>query len=100
MLIMFMLDDFDMMTLIIFLPIYLQICKASNPYGELKLEIILNVHSFLTAHISPQHQTINSGSSGLFNCSTSSTTDMQIEWFHNGKIIVIGRNNDDIVNSK
>lgn len=42
--------------------------------------------------MSPQHQTINSGSSGVFNCSISSSTDTQIEWFHNGKSINDGNN--------
>ncbi|KAL7024043.1 hypothetical protein ACKWTF_012881 [Chironomus riparius] len=72
------------------------ICKASNPYGELKLEIILKVHSYLTVHMSPQHQTINSGSSGIFNCSISSSTDTQVEWFHNGKSIMGSNSGDDV----
>jgi hypothetical protein len=49
---------------------------------------MLKVHSFLTVHMSPQHQTVNSGSAGTFNCSVSSSGDSQIEWFHNGKSIV------------
>lgn len=39
--------------------------------------------------MSPQHQTVNSGSAGIFNCTTASTApDTQIEWFHNGKSII------------
>lgn len=69
-----------------------QICKASNQYGELKLEVILKVFSYLSVHISPQHQVVNSGATGVFNCSISGSPDTQIEWFHNGKSII----NDDV----
>lgn len=72
-----------------------QICKASNQYGELKLEIVLKVHSYLAAHITPQHQIVNSGAAGVFNCSISGSTDAQIEWFHNGKSII----SDDVQGS-
>ena len=46
--------------------------------------------------MSPQHQTINSGSSGIFNCSISSSTDTQVEWFHNGKSIIGGNSGDEV----
>lgn len=75
--------------------IALQICKASNQYGELKLEIALKVHSYLAVHISPQHQIVNSGAAGVFNCSVSGSADAQTEWFHNGKSII----NDDVQGS-
>lgn len=73
----------------------LQICKASNQYGELKLEIILRVYSYLTAHMSPQHQIVNSNAAGIFNCSISGSTDAHTEWFHNGKSII----NEDVQGS-
>ncbi len=63
------------------------VCKASNLYGEQKLEIILKVNSHLSAHISPQVQIINSGSTAFFNCSVTGQPS-EIEWFHNGKPIV------------
>ena len=72
--------------------ILLKICKSSNQYGELKLEIVLKVYSYLSAHITPQHQIVNSGASGIVNCTISGSTDTHIEWFHNGKSII----NDDV----
>lgn len=63
------------------------VCKASNQYGEQKLEIVLKVNLHLSAHINPQIQIINSGSTAFFNCSTSGSPN-DIEWFHNGKPVV------------
>jgi hypothetical protein len=80
--------------------INLQFCKASNTYGDYSLEIILKVHSYLTVHMSPQHQTINSGSHGLFNCTVSSSSDTKIEWYHNGKTIFEVSSNGDAQGSE
>lgn len=64
-----------------------QICKASNQYGEQKLEIVVQVNSYLSVHMNPQIQIINSGGTAIFNC-TIAGTPTNIEWFHNGKSIV------------
>lgn len=62
-----------------------QICKVSNQFGEQKLEIRLTVNSYLSAHIHPQIQIINSGGTAIFNCSITGTPIGKIEWFHDGK---------------
>jgi hypothetical protein len=49
---------------------------------------VLNVRSYVTVHMTPQHQIVNSGASGIFNCSVSSSSDVHVEWFHNGKSII------------
>ncbi|XP_035786671.1 Down syndrome cell adhesion molecule-like protein Dscam2 isoform X3 [Anopheles albimanus] len=61
------------------------ICKAFNQFGEQKLEMHLTVSNELMAHIHPQIQIINSGSSALLNCSIFGGEVNKIEWFHNGQ---------------
>ena len=41
--------------------------------------------------MNPQIQIINSGGTAIFNCTISGTPN-NIEWFHNGKLII----NDDL----
>ncbi|XP_055715988.1 cell adhesion molecule Dscam2 isoform X2 [Phlebotomus papatasi] len=64
------------------------ICKASNQFGDQKLEIRLFVNSYLSIHVHPQTQTINSGGRAIFNCSIVGSPIDKIEWFHDGKPIV------------
>lgn len=63
------------------------ICKASNQFGEQKLEIRLTVNNYLSVHINPQVQIVNYGGAVIFNCSITDQTVSKIEWYHNGKII-------------
>uniref|UniRef100_A0A336KKP0 CSON012059 protein n=1 Tax=Culicoides sonorensis TaxID=179676 RepID=A0A336KKP0_CULSO len=63
------------------------ICKASNQFGEQKLEIRLTVNNYLSVHINPQVQIINYGGGVTFNCSITDQTVSKIEWYHNGKLI-------------
>lgn len=60
------------------------ICKASNQFGEQKLQIRLTINSELSAHINPQIQVINTGSTAKFNCTIVGSEIGKIEWFHNG----------------
>lgn len=60
------------------------ICKASNQYGDITLEIMLSVTSHLSAHIHPQVQMVNSGAPASLNCSVAGNPIDKIEWFHNG----------------
>lgn len=63
------------------------ICKASNQFGEQKLEIRLTVNNYLSVHINPQVQIVNYGGAVAFNCSITDQTVSKIEWYHNGKLI-------------
>lgn len=73
------------------------VCKASNQFGEQKLEIRLTVNNYLSVHINPQVQIVNHGGSAIFNCSVSDFTAGKVEWYQNGKQIVDGtsRQRDD-----
>uniref|UniRef100_A0A1A9ZZV3 Down syndrome cell adhesion molecule n=2 Tax=Glossina TaxID=44049 RepID=A0A1A9ZZV3_GLOPL len=61
------------------------ICQASNQFGEQRVEIRLFVNSYVSVHILPQVQIVNSGGIAIFNCSTTGSAIDNIEWLHNGK---------------
>ncbi|ALC46292.1 Dscam3, partial [Drosophila busckii] len=63
------------------------ICQASNQFGEQRIEIRLSVNTFVSVHILPQVQIVNSGGTAIFNCTTtgSSIDANAIDWLHNGK---------------
>lgn len=65
-----------------------QICQATNQFGEQRIEIRLIVNSYLSVHILPQVQIVNSGGTAVFNCSTTGTSIDGIEWLHNGKPVM------------
>lgn len=46
------------------------------------------MNSYLSAHIHPQIQIINSGGTAIFNCSITGTPIGKIEWFHDGKPVM------------
>jgi beta-glucanase (GH16 family) len=64
-----------------------QICKASNEYGDQKLEIHLTVHDRLSVEMKPQQQYANYKSNAIFNCTITGAHTFDIEWFHNGDAI-------------
>ncbi|XP_055385270.1 cell adhesion molecule Dscam2 isoform X2 [Condylostylus longicornis] len=68
------------------------ICQASNQFGEQRIEIRLIVNSYVSVHILPQVQIVNSGGTAIFNCSTTGTSIDGIEWLHNGKPITTALN--------
>jgi hypothetical protein len=53
------------------------------------------VNTYLSVHVHPQIQIINSGGRGVFNCSVTGTPITKIEWFHNGSPIM-----DNDINSE
>lgn len=61
-----------------------QVCKASNQFGEQRVEVRLHVNAYLSVHIHPQVQIVNSGGTAVFNCTVTGTDGDQVEWFHNG----------------
>ncbi|XP_023034507.1 Down syndrome cell adhesion molecule-like protein Dscam2 isoform X1 [Drosophila willistoni] len=61
------------------------ICQASNQFGEQRIEIRLNVNSYVSVHILPQVQIVNSGGTAIFNCTTTGSAIDAIDWLHNGK---------------
>lgn len=63
----------------------LQICQASNQFGEQRIEIRLSVNSYVSVHILPQVQIVNSGGTANFNCTTTGSAIDAIDWLHNGK---------------
>ncbi|XP_073816744.1 Down syndrome cell adhesion molecule 3 isoform X3 [Musca autumnalis] len=75
------------------------VCQASNQFGEQRIEIRLFVNSYVSVHILPQVQIVNSGGTAIFNCSTTGSAIDSIEWLHNGKplqednILTTGRDN-------
>ncbi|XP_061389424.1 cell adhesion molecule Dscam2-like, partial [Musca vetustissima] len=75
------------------------VCQASNQFGEQRIEIRLFVNSYVSVHILPQVQIVNSGGTAIFNCSTTGSAIDNIEWLHNGKplqednILTTGRDN-------
>lgn len=64
-----------------------QVCKASNQFGDQRIEVRLHVNTYLSVHIHPQVQIVNSGGNAVFNCSITGTGVEQIEWYHNGVAI-------------
>lgn len=67
-----------------------QVCKATNQFGEQRVEIRLHVNIFLSNHIHPQVQIVNSGGTAIFNCSVTGMGEEKIEWFHDGKFLLPG----------
>lgn len=65
-----------------------QVCKASNQFGEQRLEIRLHVNIYLSVHIHPQVQIVNSGGTAIFNCSITGTGEEKVDWFHDGTLLV------------
>lgn len=63
-------------------------CKASNQFGEQRVEIRLRVNTYLSVHIHPQVQIVNSDGTAIFNCSITGTGDEKIEWFHDGILLL------------
>ncbi|XP_032577970.1 Down syndrome cell adhesion molecule-like protein Dscam2 [Drosophila sechellia] len=61
------------------------ICQASNQFGEQRIEIRLSVNSYVSVHILPQVQIVNSGGTANFNCTTTGSAIDAIDWMHNGK---------------
>ncbi|BFF92548.1 Down syndrome cell adhesion molecule-like protein Dscam2 [Drosophila madeirensis] len=61
------------------------ICQASNQFGEQRIEIRLSVNSYVSVHILPQVQIVNSGGTANFNCTTTGSAIDAIDWLHNGK---------------
>ncbi|XP_051862940.1 cell adhesion molecule Dscam2 isoform X2 [Drosophila albomicans] len=61
------------------------ICQASNQFGEQRIEIRLKVNTFVSVHILPQVQIVNSGGTAIFNCTTIDSEIDVIDWWHNGK---------------
>ncbi|XP_017969064.1 Down syndrome cell adhesion molecule-like protein Dscam2 isoform X1 [Drosophila navojoa] len=61
------------------------ICQASNQFGEQRIEIRLSVNTFVSVHILPQVQIVNSGGTAIFNCTTTGSAIDGIDWLHNGK---------------
>lgn len=66
----------------------IQVCKASNQFGDQTVSIRVHVNSYLSVHIHPQVQIINSGGTAIFNCSITGTSVQNIEWFHDGIMIM------------
>lgn len=64
-----------------------QVCKASNQFGEQRVEIRLHVNTYLSVHIHPQVQIVNSGGTALFNCSITGSGTEEVEWFHDGTLL-------------
>ncbi|CAD6994274.1 unnamed protein product, partial [Ceratitis capitata] len=60
------------------------VCQAANQFGEQRIEIRLLVNSYVSVHILPQVQIVNSGGMAIFNCSTTGSAIDGIEWLHNG----------------
>ncbi|KAM8702920.1 hypothetical protein ACLKA7_005290 [Drosophila subpalustris] len=61
------------------------ICQASNQFGEQRIEIRLIVNTFVSVHILPQVQIVNSGGTAIFNCTTTGSAIDVIDWLHDGK---------------
>lgn len=62
-----------------------QVCQASNQFGEQRIEVRLSVNMFVSVHILPQVQIVNSGGTAIFNCTTTGSAIEVIDWLHNGK---------------
>ncbi|XP_039965640.1 Down syndrome cell adhesion molecule-like protein Dscam2 isoform X1 [Bactrocera tryoni] len=60
------------------------VCQAANQFGEQRIEIRLLVNSYVSVHILPQVQIVNSGGMAIFNCSTTGSAIDGVEWLHNG----------------
>lgn len=63
-------------------------CKATNQFGEIRVEIRLHVKVVLSVHIHPQVQIVNSGGTAVFNCSIAGTSDEKIDWYHDGTLLL------------
>lgn len=74
-----------LLVFVFFFPSISQVCQASNQFGEQRIEIRLFVNSYVSVHILPQVQIVNSGGTAIFNCSTTGSAIDNIEWLHNGK---------------
>ncbi|XP_055923956.1 cell adhesion molecule Dscam2 isoform X1 [Eupeodes corollae] len=68
------------------------ICQASNQFGEQRIEIQLIVESYVSVHILPQVQIVNSGGTAIFNCSTTGSLVESVDWLHNGRPIMEDNN--------
>lgn len=71
---------------------YTQVCKASNQFGEQRVEVRLHVNAYLSVHIHPQVQIVNSGGTAVFNCSVAGVERLDaghVEWLHNGVPLVL-----------
>ncbi|XP_031617665.1 Down syndrome cell adhesion molecule-like protein Dscam2 isoform X3 [Contarinia nasturtii] len=64
------------------------VCKATNQFGEIRVEIRLHVKVILSVHIHPQVQIVNSGGTAVFNCSIAGTGDEKIDWYHDGTLLL------------
>ncbi|XP_055315179.1 cell adhesion molecule Dscam2 isoform X2 [Sitodiplosis mosellana] len=64
------------------------VCKATNQFGEQRVEIRLHVKMVLSVHIQPQVQIVNSGGTAIFNCSIAGTGEEKIDWYHNGILVL------------
>lgn len=65
-----------------------QVCKATNQFGEQSVEIRLHLNVYLSVHIHPQVQIINSGGTAIFTCSITGTGEEKIDWFHDGTLLL------------
>lgn len=63
-------------------------CKATNQFGEQRVEIRLHVKVVLSVHIQPQVQIVNSGGTAIFNCSIAGTGEEKIDWYHDGILLL------------
>lgn len=70
--------------------LYIQVCKATNQFGEQRVEIRLHVKVVLSVHIHPQVQIVNSGGTAVFNCSIAgigAIAEERIDWYHDGTLL-------------
>ena len=69
---------------------HIQVCKATNQFGEQRVEIRLHVKVVLSVHIHPQVQIVNSGGMAVFNCSIAGIAGIgeeRIDWYHDGTLL-------------